>query len=70
MAAKAERAVDENAVGVAGRLSQRCVERRRQQRNDLRQHDGYVQLLLSTHPTSRPFIRTDSLPTCQRLKGL
>jgi hypothetical protein len=55
MAAKAKSAVDQNAVSSAGRLSERCFQRRSQQCNDFRQHDGYVQLGLGIHPTSRPF---------------
>ena len=55
MAAEAERAVDENAVVWSAGSVERSFQRRSQQCNDLRQHDGYVQLGLGTHPTSRPF---------------
>jgi hypothetical protein len=56
MAAETECAIDENAVAFGRWLSGRCLQSWSQQGNDLRQHDGYVQLGQATHPTSRPFI--------------
>jgi hypothetical protein len=56
VAAEAKRAVNKNAAALTYRISERCFQRRSQQRHDFCQHDGQVQLGEATHPTSRPFV--------------
>src|SRR5688500_8815517 len=55
VAAEAKRAVDEDATTFGWWVNGRGFECRSEQRDNLRQHDGYVELGQATHPTSRPF---------------
>ena len=70
MTAKAERAIDEDAVAFAGRSSRRSFQRRCQQCNDFRQHDGYV-LWLGTHfdPSTRARLRAHICSLVARVEG-
>src|SRR4051794_27052703 len=57
MTAKTERAVDEDAAAFVGRSIRRSFQRRGQQCNDFRQHDGYVLWLGAHLDPSTPALR-------------